>query len=401
MRKLLFIAYKFPPTGGSESIRSLKSVKYLVKFGWNPVVLTAKRSKELKDSSLLSESLCSVSVHRAYSLENTVFKALAIFLGLSDKFVWIPFAIRKGRDILKKGNINVIISRSTPVTSHLVAYKLKLYSGLPWIADFSDPWTQNPYVQYPSRAIQRFDEGLERKVVYAADRIIFTSERTRSQFLSKYKDISENKVLTIPNFYDPDDFMKPRKIVKSDKFTITYTGGFYGIRTPEPFFMALKLLKEEREDIKGNVKVNIIGNLKGFEHLIPKYELDDIVQVTCHIPHKDVFYRLYDSDVLLLIDAPVKPNIFLPVKLLEYVYTGKPILAITPEDGESADVIKATKTGIVVSPDNIEGIKEAILYYYEQYKISELVTNPDWNEIQKYGAENCTKKLVTVIEDVV
>lgn len=399
MGKLLFVAYDFPPAGGSESIRSLKSVKYLAKLGWNPLVLTAG-SKELYDKLLLSELPEDIPLYRAYSSENIVFKGLAIYLGLSDKFVWLPFAISMGKKILKKEDINVIVSRSTPVTSHLVAYKLKLHSGLPWIADFSDPWTQNPYVKYPSRIIQRFDEHLEQKVVYTADKITFTAERTRAQFLDKYKDIPENKVITIPNFYDPDDFIKPQDIPKSNEFTITYTGGFYGIRTPEPFFRALELLKEENGDINGNITVKIIGKMGGFEHLISKYGLDDIVQTMAPMPHKDVFYHLYSSNILLLIDAPVKPSIFLPTKLLEYIYTGKPILAITPEEGESADVIKATKTGIVVSPEDIEGIKEAILYYYEQYKTSELVINPDWNEIQKYSAENCTGKLVDVIEEV-
>ena len=401
MKKVLMISHDFPPIQSVEGVRSMKFTKYFPKFGWGSIVLCAKEPAVcIVDDTHLSESSSDIDIYRTYSLENIISKGIAIYLGLSDKFVWIPFAIRMGKKIFKKEDINVIVSRSTPVTSHLVAYKLKLHSGLPWIADFSDPWTQNPYVKYPSRIIQRFDEHLEQKVIYMADKITFTAERTRAQFLDKYKDIPENKVITIPNFYDPDDFIKPKDITKSDKFTITYAGGFYGIRTPEPFFRALELLKEENGDINGNIKVKIIGKMGGFEHLISKYGLEDIIQIIAPMPHKDVFYHLYSSNILLLIDAPVKPSIFLPTKLLEYIYTGKPILAITPEDGESADVIRSTKTGVVVSPDNIEGIKDAILYYYEQHKTSELVINPDWNEIQKYSAENCTKKLVGVIKEL-
>lgn len=404
MKKLLLISYSFPPIQGSESTMAFNSVRCLSKLGWNATVLCAKSTKKDKNKcSMLSEVPKDTSVHRTYYLKNFFIDVLAFdFLKIlpDSKIGWLPFAIKKGEDILRKRKIDVIISRSTPVTSHLVALKLKVLTGLPWIACFSDPWTQNPYFFYPLKSIRRFNEYLERKVVFTADKIVFTSKYAKTSFLEKYRTISSDKVIVIPNSYDPSEFLETKKMAPSTKkFTITYTGNFYKTRSPEPLFKALKLLKDGN-GIRGKMEVKLIGYIGEFTRLISKYELDEVVSVINTVPRKEVFFHLYNSDVLLLIDAPSRePSVFLPSKLVEYLFTGKPILAITPE-GASADVVRETKTGIVVPPDDIKGIKNALRDLYNMYLNSNLKINPDWDEINKYSAERCTELLVKAMREI-
>jgi len=394
---LLIVSYNFPPIQTPESIMALNSVKFLSRLGYNIIVLSVKSTaKGLKDHSLLSEVPEGVAVHRVNSLRSIVLRLLHGFSILpDDKVGWIPFALSKGRQLIKQEKIDVLISRSQPPSSHLAALRLKSLTGLPWIANFSDPWAQSPYVRYPNSFVKRFNEYLERKVILRADRLTFTTGQTKLLMVNKYKTLDPDKIMVVPNSYDPSGFTGER--ITNDKFTITYAGSFYNIRSPEPLFKALQLLNSE-ENITGKIEVKLIGSIGSFRHLISEYGLENIVRVIDTIPREDALARLYGSDVLLSVDAPSQqPSVFLPSKLVEYLPMGKPILVITPE-GASADLVRLTKTGIVVPPDNIEGIKDTIKKYYNSYLDSTLEITPDWDEIRKYSAEKGAKLLDEAIK---
>ena len=407
MRKLLLISYHFPPALTSESLRALRTAKYLPRCGWEPIVLTVHPTKLVArnfDNSLLSELPRKISIYRAYSFRNRVsnsalreMRKLLWSCLTSYEIEWLPFAVLKGKKVLKKRTIEVIISRSTPFASHLVALKLKSLSGIPWVADFSDPWTQNPYLG----KVRALDKILERKVVFAADRIIFTNRFAKKLFLNRYKNIKAEKVRVIPNQYDPEDFAKQEKVTASQVFTAVHTGSFYGIRSSEMFLKALRLLKNQ-EGFDEKIKVKLIGPVNDeLRCLISKYRLEDIVEAIDTIPYKNVLHHLHTADILLLIDAPTdEPSPFLPLKLMEYICVRKPILAITPLEGASADIVRSTKTGIIISPNDINGIKDEIKRFYQLYRSSGLEIRPCWNEIKKYSANRCTKILAGILEEL-
>lgn len=401
-QKLLLISHRFPPIQTPESIMAFNSTKYLPDLGLDVIVLCAKRLRKYPvDSSILSNLSEYIHIYRTYSPENIILDILNNLNFLPDSTIgWVPFTIKKGRDLLRREKIDVIVSRSAPVTSHFVALKLKRFAGVPWIACFSDPWTQNPYITYPNKLFKKFDEYLERRIIFSADRVIVTTDQTKELFIQRYEE-AKDKFVVVPNSYDPLEFLEnEEQKTKGTKLIITYAGNWYGIRSPEPLFKALRLLDDE-EDITSKIIVRLIGSIGRFRHLISKYKLNQIVYVIDTLPRKDLFTYLFDSDILLLIDAPSDgPSIFLPVKLIEYIAMKKPILAITPE-GASADVVRLTKTGVVIPPADVEGIKDAIKNYYEQYKMANLKITPNLIEIEKYSAKNYAKTLVTIIEGLI
>ncbi len=401
MKKILLVAYFFPPFRPTESIMTFNFVKYLHEFNWSAIVLCAKKTiGDPVGDQISREILENISVHRIRSIGNVlfyIFKKLMILSETFNRIGWVPFAITEGRNILKNKDINVIISRSTSVSSHLVALKLKKLYGLPWVACFSDPWTQNPYCPAPNIVIRKIDEYLERKVMLSADKIVVTTEQTKTLFLKKYN--IKEKIEVVPNSFDPQDYQKKGGDTKEGKFVITHAGSFYGLRSPNPFLKALRLLDDEM-GISGKIQVNLIGSGSKVEDLVLKYNLSNVVRVSGVISREDVFNYFKNSDVLLLIEAPsVGESVFLPSKLVEYINMSKPILAIVPA-GASAEVVRETKTGLVVPLENIEGIKDAIKSYYKLYKSSKLQINPNWEEIKKYDARVCAKKLINIIEGI-
>ncbi|MCG2737894.1 MAG: glycosyltransferase [Candidatus Methanoperedenaceae archaeon] len=443
MKQILLISYNFPPIKGAETTMTMNYVKSLSKLGWFLIVLTGKSSIRANDPEGLNEISKEVKVFRVRSIEDI---ALDIFfhIGLVNiqavndlssqrgpihkanlvksiviviltflkgmKFVpnhiagWELFATRMGKRILRENNISAIVSRSTPITSHFIALELKKTSNLPWIACFSDPWTLAPNPPYshkflPSRFIKILNEYLERKIISSADKIVFTTKYQKDLYSEKYHDL-EDKFVVIPNSFDPNENIECCN-KKENKFTIVYTGGLSGERSPEPFLKALVILKKERKKIYTDIRVIFIGNLATFANLIEDYNLCDIIKVKGELHRTEALKYLTIADILLLIDAPNSIlSIYLPSKLLDYIRVNKPILAITPK-GESSDVIKTTKTGTVISSYDPNDIANSILSYYNDYINGSLEVNPDFDEINKYSAEICTRKLIGIIEPLI
>ena len=116
-----------------------------------------------------------------------------------------PWAERAARVILSNGLVerdDVLITFGQPMSDHLAGLKIKQRLGVPWIAHFSDPWSDSPYLsQIP---LVRFRmRRMERKVVEAADRLLFTSKETVDLVMRKYPSAWSAKAAVLPHAFDP------------------------------------------------------------------------------------------------------------------------------------------------------------------------------------------------------
>jgi glycosyltransferase involved in cell wall biosynthesis len=371
--KVLLISHNFSPMESPEAIRSEKYAKYLNRFGFNLFVLNTPR----KEGGLFRRVLAH------YDIIPDAYKK------------WIQPAYKEACKIIEDEKIDIILSRSMPIVSHKIVLKLKeKYPQIPWIAEFSDPWTANNYKKYPFSFGKRKDKKIEQQIFLEANKIIATSFRTADLFKKQYP-WAEAKVKTIPNFYDEEEFNNINEGITKvpGKFIVIHTGNFYGIRTPEYLFKALKEL--EQQNIT-SIIVLLVGNLGKYKKLIKKYNIsNEILQIKETVNRLKAIELLKYADAYLLIDAPSKePSVFLPSKLPEYLYMRRPILALTSE-GTVKDIIsKETKTGICVSSYNIGEIALALKY------LPTLVINKEAN-IEKYNAMNCVWDLALIIKELI
>ncbi|MFX0116832.1 MAG: glycosyltransferase, partial [Candidatus Hodarchaeota archaeon] len=212
------------------------------------------------------------------------------------------------------------------------------------------------------------------------------------------------KFIVIPNSYDPErinlnKIHQSNRFRRDDRFTMTYVGNFMNLRSPEPLFKALSLMNAEEEDLNKKILLNLVGNLHEHKHLISEYGLQEIVNVSPPIIHNEVFTYLLSSDLLLLIDAPAH-SMCLATKLVEYIFTGKPILAITSETGAAAGVVKATNTGTIVSPSDVAAIRNAIEKFREDFSKGMLIVKPNSHEVAKYQTRNCASEFVKTLNEL-
>ena len=409
-RRVLMVAYYFPPLGGVGVQRTLKFVKYLPSQGWQPVVLTVKKQNlRLIDHSLLDEIPPEAQVCRSRAillpegLPWRLKRLITRWLLLVDEQIgWFPFAINCAKTAVQQQSIDLIYSTSPPHTNHLVGYHLKLKMGLPWVADFRDPWLENVMTPQCNSLQKRVAQRLERKICLTADQIVVASEPMRQGLLRHYIHLSPNRVLTIPNGYDPDDFdigMYPR--LRPEQMTIVYTGSFYGTRTSSHFLRALKAAISDGRIPEKDLKVYLVGNVgKRTQIDIKKLGLDGTVFSTGYLPHRQAISHLLAGDLLLTVvgSGPGHENA-IPAKIFEYLAAKKPILTLAKQ-GAAADLVSEARAGVVVDPEGVEMISNQIAAFYRQWKAGTLKIENSPHILALYDRRRLTGVLAQLFDEL-
>lgn len=414
MKRVLIIAHSFPPASGPGVQRTSKFVKYLRSFGWEPVVLTRDdKGLVLKDESLFKDIPEGVRVIRLKAWDFTSLKGI---MSLPGKFIsrklmipdserlWQTFGNKKAAEVVKKEDIDLVYTTSLPYSSHLMGlYLKKIFPGLPWVADFRDEWTNNPYIlDNPYNPVRMsIEKGMEKEVLKTADCLIANTPVMHRNFINNNPslDLAE-KFYTISNGYDPDDFNSLQAVhPDNERFTITYTGSLYGRRKPDIFLEALGQLAGEGGIERDKIHVKLIGNYKvqQLEQLLEKHGVKDLVQILPYMKHDECVRNMMASDCLLLIEgAGPGAEAFYTGKVFEYLTTNKPILAVIPEKGAAAQVIKDTHTGLISDCTDVKGTKENIQKLYKCWLSGNTATDPDNRKIEKYSRKALTGELTKV-----
>ncbi len=438
-KKILMITYYFPPFGGVPVQRTLKFIKYLPEYEWNPVVLTVLDGYDHfnpNDPSLLNKIPDGVEVIRTREIgvisrfikflsgkvpasskdvkRNNRFMDKVIMLRKllynsfwfpDEKNNWIPGAFFSGLRILSRGKISVIYVSGYPWSAFLVGALLSKLKGIPLILDFRDAWTLNPR-GLRDNCFQRFWEN---KVLLQASKVVFATNLLRKSYIERYPWLDKRKVITITNGFDHDDFkrFKGKEKKNNKRFLITFAGTFNDNVPPldidqSPYYFLkglAKLLKEK--DIFKSIRVRFVGNFgDNNKKLIKSLGLENVIELTGYVSHdKSIEYQV-EADLLLLIICKCEwSRLILTGKLFEYIGARKPILSLVP-DGEAKDLIVKEGLGIAVDPNDIDGIKDAIFKFYKDWECDKLKHVENNHIFKKYEMKALIKKFVETIEEI-
>lgn len=438
-KKVLVIAYSFPPCGLVGAMRPFKFAKYLPDYGWEPIILTSKVGKHTRviDESLLGQLKSCIKVFRVIGIEpkkwfqgsssqnnngrleikktGNYFIAKKYFMELLKRFWrtwieipdshigWFPFAFFKGLKIIRQEKIDVIYSTSDPFTSHLIALCLKMIKKKPWVADFRDPWTQYSLYKHYSEIRIKIDESFEKKFLRVADLITVTSDLTAKGFIAKYPSVERAKIITITNGIDPFDFESLDFKKKNKKFTITYTGNYFSVSSSNKFLEAVNDFLKLYPDARSKVLIQFVGLLDDFsQQLINFLKLRDVVVCFGYVPYRESLSYQAGSDVLLLTRSLEAGNeSTIPAKLFEYMAIRKPILALIPTEGEASKLVRETRSGIIVSPHDKDRICEAIYELYSKYETHGLKVNTANPLLRRYERKYLTGELSKLFRNLI
>lgn len=430
MKKVLIITYYWPPSGGAGVQRWLKFVKYLRNYGWEPVVFTVANGEfPEQDNSLLKDIPKNLEVIKVpikepyviYKLLTGRKKGEKIHAGfLTEKkkkswlqdfavwvrgnffipdarMLWIKPSVKELQQWLNTNTVDAIASTGPPHTCHLIAMQLKDKTGLPWLADFRDPWTNIDF--YKDLKLTRWADSkhhlLEKNVITKADAVVTVGKTMQEEFASQFN----RKIECITNGYDEEDVAETAQ--STDKqFSIAHVGTMVKTRNPESLWKALQQLLKEEPSLKEHLQIKLVGKVDAVVNsslenngLLPfVYRID-------YIPHDEVV-RVQQQSQLLLLVVNNTPNAkgVLTGKLFEYLAAKRPILCIGPTDGDAATIINETQSGHCAGYEDVTHIKTIIKEYFRSFLSGELMS--DAKSIEIYSRKNLTEKLSEVLNNI-
>jgi glycosyltransferase involved in cell wall biosynthesis len=414
-KKALLLSYFFPPYAGGGVYRTLKFVKYLPLFGWQPTVI-APRPKQYYwafDHSLLKEIPDSVEVQRTTSLEPFYLFALLDKVGLGkardflsdrvfipdDKVGWLPFAILEALKILKSEDIRVIYTSSPPQSIHLIGYLLRKLTKKPWVADFRDQWTYNPMYQPRSETIHRVNTFLEKRVYEACDRIIHVTYSHRSAVAGNFN-VPTEKIVTITNGYDGEDFRVNASSKPRGEFVIAHFGSIYMEiqRAAETFLKGMELALQKNTRFGERVKLLFFGNAAIHHKWLQHPAMKKIISIEGYVSHEKAIENMLRSDLLLLIPYGGAKDV-ISSKVFEYMATGKPILALCT-DGDMKTLLGKANVGSFLDPADPKGIGDMLIDLFEKRERGQLTVEPHWKFIRQFERKKQTQKLSAILEEL-
>ncbi|MBC8384580.1 MAG: glycosyltransferase family 4 protein [Candidatus Cloacimonetes bacterium] len=429
MKKVLIITYYFPPSGGPAVQRIINFIKYLPEFGWNPLILTVKNGEfPAIDHTLRIPDNC--KVHKTFSLEpNFLYKKftglkrddsipvavisnknanwkkrlsnwirLNIFIP-DAKIGWLPFAVKKGKEIILSEKPDLIFSSAPPQTVHLIAQKLSEWSKIKWIADFRDPWTDiYHYDDVKRNSLSRIIERkMEKKVLENADRISVVSNDIIRLIREKIEDISKFELIT--NGFDEQELAGLEEIAKYDKFTMIYSGKMNEQQNPANLWKSLQNLINENSEFRDHFQLIIYGNIvPNLIEEIKKFIPEPNVKMYPYIPHKLLLKVLKKSHIsLLLIPNTEKNRGIITGKLFDYLAVENFIIGLGPVGGDADEILHKTNCGKMFDYDDLESIRSEMIEQFENWrsgKILEIYRT----EKQQYTRRQLTVKLADVFD---
>jgi glycosyltransferase involved in cell wall biosynthesis len=428
-KRVLIITYYWPPSGGSGVQRWLKTTKYLRDYGWEPIIFKPIDGEypEL-DHSLLKDvpkdiTIIESKIWEPYKLYKSITgrkkseKVQVGFLnedkkpGVRDKIskwirgnffipdarkYWVKPAYRKISEWLKDNHVDAIVSTGPPHTTHLIAMKIKKKFGVPWLADFRDPWTGIDFydqLMLTSWADKKH-RSLEKQVLINANSVVTVSTNCKIDL----EKIVNRKINVVNNGFDEDDFNN-LPTINYDSFIITHLGSMNGDRNPKILWEAIAELIQDDELFKMNLKIRFIGKTdRSIFETCKKLGIYSFIDNLNYMPHIEAVKKTSESSVLLL---PLNdtPNVkgIAPGKLYEYLALDRSILCIGPTDGDAAAIICETNSGYVVDFKDKKTMKEVLQKLFELYTSKSVNEN---SEIKKYSRKILTGKIAELLNTI-
>lgn len=460
-RRVLLLAYYVPPAGGPAVQRVLQFIQHLDITGWTPEVLTVEEGAYPNhDPSLVTALPPSVHVHRtgafdplalyqkmqggeglpagslgdATSLLEKAARWVRANVFIPDARVgWWPFAHVRGKQLLESGRFDAILSSGAPHSVHLAGRSLARATGLPWVADLHDPWTDISYYDdFPhTRWARRLDARLEKSVLRDASVVTTVSPSWAELFQSK----APGMYGVVENGFDARAFSlvhpggptrsegsslkeataargvgtggtgavqtqktqqpdarhtesgEPGSANTEDRFVLAHIGKMYASRNPTAVWDALASLRDE--DAIPRLVIRLIGTVDpAVMNAIEERDLTTYVERVPFIPHAEAIREMAVSTLLLLVIEPFsQARGMITSKLYEYLASGRPVIGVGPPDGDAASLLEEHRAGQMVDWNDARSARSMIRAHYEAWAAERPEEGAGWEALQRHNRE--------------
>lgn len=372
-RRILMIAYHFPPIRGSSGLlRTLSFARHLPAHGWEPLVLAPhlraypRRGEDPREG--IPDGLI---VHRAFALDTRRHLALGgrylRSMALPDPFVsWWLGGVYAGLRLVRRYRPAALWSTYPVATAQLIGATLQRFTGLPWVADFRDPMVYEGWPDVPS--VRRAHERIERAVIRRSARLVLTTPGSRALYAERYPELPGERWALIPNGYDEAAFAGltpagPPGAGADRRLRLVHSGLMEPAdRDPSALFAALAKLRGRGElgPAELQVVLRATGHDARYSEQIRRHGVEDMVSLAPHRPYREALQEMLDADGLLIFQGP-NCNRQIPAKLYECLRAGRPLLALADPAGDTAAVLREDGLESSIVPfGDVEAIAAAL-----------------------------------------
>jgi len=440
MKKVLFIAYHFPPAGGGGVQRSLKFVKYLPACGYAPVVLTAKPNRVRRwtptDLAMAEEVPASVKVHQVELPEEVhtpgkLERAVRELAGMGTRFglTWMNRVIEAGTALAREEKPDLIFVTLSPFEGADAAAEISRRTGIPWVADLRDPWALDEFNIHRTRWHRSLDRARMGRSLKSAALIIMNTPEAARRLAEAFPRLKADRIVSLTNGYDASDFSGEVEPLAKDKFNIVHSGFFHaesglvehkrrlqykllgrtipGVeRLPRSHFFLLQALEQwlqESPEIADEVRVHCVGVLSPSDQgLIDRSTAKPVFECSGYLSHAECLRYVRGADLLFLPMHTMPPGMragIVPGKAYEYMAAGRPILASVPES-DARDFVASAGTGVFCEPGDVAGMLAALKDQHAKWKAG--AARPSWNQefVRQFERKNLTAKLAGYLDRI-
>lgn len=440
VKKVLFIAYHFPPAGGGGVQRSLKFVKYLPECGFDPIVLTAKPNNEHRwtptDQALAAEVPASVKVHQVELPEEVhvpskLERAVREMLGMRSRFglTWMNLVIEEGTKIAQKEKPDLIFVTLSPFEGADAAAEISRRTGIPWVADLRDPWALDEFQLHRTGFHRSLEKMQMENSLRSASLIVMNTPESARRLGKTFPRLRANTIVSLTNGYDASDFTGEVEPIPGGKFSIVHSGYFHaesglveqkrrtqykllgrtvpGVeRLPRSHYYLLQALEQwikDSPEIVNDVRMHCVGVLsKSDQALIDASPAKPLFECSGYLNHTECLRYVRAADLLFLPLHKMPPGMkagIVPGKAYEYMASGRPILATLPAS-DAREFVTQAGTGVLCEPGDVAGMLAALKDQYAKWKSG--ASRPDWNGdfVRQFERKNLTVKLASFLRDI-
>ena len=431
MRRVLFLAYHFPPVGGSGVQRSLAFARYLRESGYDPVVVTGPGLMAGRwtpaDPSLSDGVPADLEVLRLESEPEPASRRrrrAQRLLGLESSFArwWVEGAVVVGR---RASGIDLVYASMSPFETASAAATLSRALGRPWVADLRDPWALDELTVYPSALHRRRELRRMRRLLGTASAIVMNTEEAAQAVRERFPALA-GRVATIPNGFDARNFEGHQPERRDGTFRVVHAGylhtelgrSFRRFRTlrrlaggaPERVDLltrshlylldAVERVLAAEPDLRARIEVHLAGVLSEADRELLR---PDVVHAHGYLPHAEAVALVRSADLLFLPMHDLPPGRrarIVPAKTYEYLASGRPILAAVP-DGDACELLSRAETALLCRPSDVAAMARIIAAEARTFLERGRARTRRPGVVLPYERRELTRRLAAVFDTVV
>ncbi|MEJ2503484.1 MAG: glycosyltransferase [Gemmatimonadota bacterium] len=446
MKNLLIVSFDFPPIGGPAPLRMTSFVERLSGLGWASHVVTVREDQQIipnQDPTLVQRLPDDCEIHRTRLVEpynNPLYwlatgqrskqaamadpeleagpeqgngrppngrglgsrlKGLVESMVLPDRVAgWIPFALRRAIQITREQPIDAVLTTAPPASAHVVGALLQVRTGLPWVAEFRDPWTRYAFAIDRPFPFDRIEAWLERRVLQRATRVVCVTDTMIDAFVADNPRAGRSKFTRIAGFYDESHFgnVEPARL---DKFTIVFPGQLYETMAPHTLFEGLVGALDDRPAMRDRVACLFVGRqYDGLDELVARWQLDGVVERLGFRSNQEALELLFGSQVAYY--CTTRDDLVIPSKLFEYLRSGRHILAVLPPDHPAAHIIRETESGTVVPPRRPDLARTTLVRLFDDFVAGREIgrTGRPAPAVARYDGREQARQLREILDEI-